>query len=208
MFRTTPARALLRGFSKHPTARSNYSAASGKFRNATSLQQVSHRRPQILQALSRPATTSLLYATKTPFDPISDKQDQKIAKEKLEAQPEEVSLGSSVRQVFEPSPAKQHKEDEMLAGVKADLVTIKETFTLDEVPKESLYLGLAGTIPYAATSLSTVFLAYDINHAHATGSGLVFSPETAHQILDLITPIQIGYGAVVSRISKLRILNC
>ena len=79
-----------------------------------------------------------------------------------------------------------------------DLKTIRETFALNEVPKESLYIGAAGVLPYAATSLSTVVLSYDINHAHATGSGYLFSPETAHQLLDWVTPIQIGYGAVVS----------
>lgn len=69
---------------------------------------------------------------------------------------------------------------------------------MGDVPKESLYLGMAGLLPYAATSLSTVVLAYDINHAHATGgTGYFFAPETAHQLLDLVTPIQIGFGAVI-----------
>jgi hypothetical protein len=69
---------------------------------------------------------------------------------------------------------------------------------LQEVPRESLYLGAAGTLPYLATSLSTVYLAFDINHAGNHGSGYLFSPETAHQILAYLEPIQIGYGAVVS----------
>jgi hypothetical protein len=85
----------------------------------------------------------------------------------------------------------------MTGAIKADLKTIKETFSLADVPRESLYIGAAGVIPYAATSLSTVYLAYDINHAHDTGRGILFSPETAHQLLDIITPVQIGYGAVV-----------
>jgi len=45
--------------------------------------------------------------------------------------------------------------------------------------------------------LSTVYLAWDINQAHAKGSGFLFSADTAHQLLDYITPIQIGYGAVI-----------
>ncbi len=85
----------------------------------------------------------------------------------------------------------------MMGAIRSDIETIKETFSLADVPKESLYIGAAGVIPYAATSLSTVFLAWDINHAHATGNGVLFSPETAHQLLEMITPIQIGYGAVV-----------
>jgi hypothetical protein len=97
----------------------------------------------------------------------------------------------------------------MTGAIKADLRTIKETFSLADVPKESLYIGAAGILPYAATSLSTVFLAYDINHAHDTGRGILFSPETAHQLLDLITPIQIGYGAVVgSKPSRFRVCVC
>lgn len=91
---------------------------------------------------------------------------------------------------------------DMLAGVKSDWATVKETFSMADVPKETLYLGLAGLLPYAATSLSTVALAYDINHAHMYGSGLVFTPELAHQLLDLVTPVQIGFGAVVSDICQ------
>jgi hypothetical protein len=70
---------------------------------------------------------------------------------------------------------------------------------LTDVPRESYYIGAAGVLPYLATSLSTVYLAWDINHAHLHGSGVLFSPETAHQLLAIIEPIQIGYGAVVSQ---------
>ena len=48
-----------------------------------------------------------------------------------------------------------------------------------------------------ATSLSTVYLAFDINHAQDWGTGFLFSSETAELILHVIEPIQIGYGAVV-----------
>ena len=48
-----------------------------------------------------------------------------------------------------------------------------------------------------ATSLSTVYLAYDINHAQAHGSGLLMDPQTAEVLLHIIEPLQIGYGAVV-----------
>ena len=49
-----------------------------------------------------------------------------------------------------------------------------------------------------ATSLSTVYLAYDINHADVHGSGLLIDPANAELLLHIIEPIQIGYGAVVS----------
>ena len=57
---------------------------------------------------------------------------------------------------------------------------------------------MAGVLPYVVTSLSTVYLAFDINHASDTGSGFLFSPKIAEQILHVIEPLQIGYGAVVS----------
>jgi hypothetical protein len=198
MLRATGTRSLLRNITKAPAARSSYSAASSKFRNATPLRQLNNQRPQLLPSLSRPTTTSLLYATKSepPVNKIDKGAERKYAEQKLEAHPEQVSPDSTVRHVFEGS-RKIKDEDEMMSGIRADIGTIKDTFGLAEVPKEPLYFGIAGVLPYAATSLSTVFLAYDINHAHSTGQGLLFSPETAHHLLDLIVPIQIGYGAVV-----------
>lgn len=95
-----------------------------------------------------------------------------------------------------PSPTNSQFENSILITLQK---TIKETFALNEVPRESFYLGLAGTLPYLATSLSTVFLSYNINNAPVTGSTWMFTPENAHQYLAYIEPIQIGYGAVVSR---------
>jgi len=200
MFRTPAARSLLRSLNKAPTARSSYSAASSQFRNTPALRQLSHKRPQVLAALSRPPTATVFYATKStpPLDHIDSKAEKKIAETIIKPDPDGVSGESSVRHVFEQGQApKDESGGEMTAGLKADLETIKETFSLSEVPKESLYIGAAGILPYAATSMSTVFLAFDINHAHNTGSGYLFSPETAHQLLDLVTPIQIGFGAVI-----------
>lgn len=75
---------------------------------------------------------------------------------------------------------------------------IKDTFSLEGTPKEALYLGMAGVIPYLATSLETVYLSYEINRATATGDGLIFSGQTAELMLHMLEPIQVGYGAVVS----------
>lgn len=198
MLRTPATRSLLRSFTKAPTARSSYSVASAKFRNAPTISQLSNRRPQTSQLLVRPAAVSLLYATKSgpPFDRIDEKKEDKYAKEKIEPHPDEVSLRSSTRHVFEESQGEQAK-GELHGGMKHDLETIKDTFSLSEVPKDALYIGAAGVIPYAATSLSTVYLAFDINHSHTHGVGYLFSPETAHQLLALVTPVQIGYGAVI-----------
>jgi hypothetical protein len=74
--------------------------------------------------------------------------------------------------------------------------TIKETFSLAEVPREAYYMGLAGTLPYLATSVSTVYLAWELNHANA-GYGMIFSSKDATYLLSLIEPLQIGYGASI-----------
>ncbi|KAM3065891.1 hypothetical protein ACMFMG_009883 [Clarireedia jacksonii] len=194
MLRTSATRSLLRNFTKAPTSRASYSIGSASLRNTSPL---SLKRPQILASLSCRTTPSLFYATKSssepPYDKINVKAEEALSHSKIEPHPEQISAESSVRHVFEESPAPNNDH----GSVKDDLQTIKETFALNDVPKESLYIGAAGVIPYAATSASTVWLAYDINHAHATGQGIMFSPETAHQLLDLITPVQVGYGAVI-----------
>jgi len=194
MLRSSATRSLLRSFTKVPTAKSIYSAASPKFNNASLSRTLSYSRPHVLP-LTRPTAASVFYATKSgpPFDRIDEKHEHDVAEKKIKPHPDEVSEGSSVRHVFEEAQAPKEEH----GGIRADLETIKDTFALTDVPKESLYIGAAGVLPYAATSLSTVYLAFDINHAHATGQGYLFSPETAHQLLDLITPIQVGYGAVI-----------
>jgi len=63
-------------------------------------------------------------------------------------------------------------------------------------------LGLAGVMPYLATSLSTVYCAWEINHAAATGSGLLMSERSAELLLHILEPLQIGYGAVVGNVTN------
>lgn len=84
---------------------------------------------------------------------------------------------------------------------------IKETFALDDVPREALYFGMAGVVPYVATSLSTIYLAWDINHAAATGEGFLLSGQTAELLLHILEPLQIGYGAVVSSRLVVRLIS-
>ncbi|EEP80463.1 conserved hypothetical protein [Uncinocarpus reesii 1704] len=86
---------------------------------------------------------------------------------------------------------------DMMAGVKNDAKIIKETFSLKDVPKEALYLGLAGVMPYLATSLQTVYLSWEMNNALTTGSGKFISGESAELLMNVIEPLQIGYGAVI-----------
>ena len=81
--------------------------------------------------------------------------------------------------------------------------TIRDTFSLEEVPRQAYYMGMAGVIPYAATSIATVYCAWDINYAAETGSGFILSERTAELFLHIIEPIQVGYGAVVSLLVSL-----
>ncbi|KAJ5107974.1 hypothetical protein N7456_004649 [Penicillium angulare] len=88
-------------------------------------------------------------------------------------------------------------EVDMMAGMKSEAKVIKDTFSLNEVPKEALYLGMAGVVPYLATSLQTVALSYEINHAAQTGDGLIFSGQSAELMLHMLEPVQVAYGAVI-----------
>lgn len=134
-----------------------------------------------------------------PYDKLDRKAEEEVAKKTLEARSEEVSTKSNVPHVFEQRPeGKEDSDANMGGGLESDLKTVYETFALKKVPRESYYLGAAGVLPYAATSLSTVYLTYDISHAQANdNNGILISPETAYQMLKIIEPIQIGYGAVI-----------
>lgn len=59
-----------------------------------------------------------------------------------------------------------------------------------------MVLGLAGVLPYAATSLGTVYCAYEISHA-VGGYGYLMSAKSAELLLHILEPLEIGYGAVV-----------
>ncbi|OAX85315.1 hypothetical protein ACJ72_00310 [Emergomyces africanus] len=97
-----------------------------------------------------------------------------------------------------PQPKAEEEEDiDMMAGVKGDMKIIRETFSLKEVPKEALYLGLAGVLPYLATSLQTVYLSWEMNNAITTGTGHYISGQTAEMMMSILEPLQVGYGAVI-----------
>ncbi|KAI4268668.1 MAG: hypothetical protein L6R35_006741 [Caloplaca aegaea] len=164
------------------------------------------KRPRSLALTAyRPLPTSLQrWASTTSGPPFVEpdkkelKHEKTVAKEELEPHPEEVNSASSVHQIFhEKGTPDEEKDEDMLAGVYADLRVIKETFALNEVPREAFFIGLAGLLPYAATSLSTVYLAWDINHAALSGQGFLLSGESAELLLHIIEPLQMGYGAVI-----------
>ncbi|MCJ1376560.1 hypothetical protein MMC20_007803 [Loxospora ochrophaea] len=151
---------------------------------------------------SRPVTLALQRYASTkdvnPYDNIDEKSEAKVARSEIEPEPELVSTDSSVRHVFgEEGVEEQEKDTDMLAGVKQDMRTIRDTFALSDVPREALFIGMAGVLPYLATSLSTVYLAWDINHSASTGSGFLLSGQTAELLLHIVEPLQIGWGAVI-----------
>lgn len=200
MLRSGASRSLARSVANQASAtRQNFASTSVKLQSFSQNRVLSYTSQRNLAlALHKPALTSLRrYATNTK-DGMDSKLEKQAAKEKLEPHPEAVSVGSSVRQVFhEEGVEDPKKEDDMMAGIKADVKTIKETFTLSETPKEALVFGLAGVLPYLGTSLSTCYLAWDINHAAHTGAGFLLDGKTAETLLHALEPIQIGYGAVI-----------
>ncbi len=58
-------------------------------------------------------------------------------------------------------------------------------------------MGMAGVLPYGATALTTVYCAYEINHAAEAGNGLFLDEKSAEALLHIVEPLQVGYGAVV-----------
>ncbi|KAI1371766.1 hypothetical protein F4677DRAFT_434634 [Hypoxylon crocopeplum] len=162
-------------------------------------------RPTFTRALiphNIPPIQKARYVSKSPSglqhgrDPEEEKE---IGQQKLEANPEVVTTESSVRHLCEPDSRKGEKP--IKHGIKDDLETVKDTFALSSVPREPYFLGLAGTLPYLATSVSTVYLSWDLNTEWPSTSNLVnntlISHDTAHQLLSVIEPIQLGYGAVI-----------
>ncbi|KAK4234212.1 hypothetical protein C8A03DRAFT_38028 [Achaetomium macrosporum] len=143
------------------------------------------------------------FSTKPPLQPKGIDRDfeKEVAQKKLETRPEEVTSQSSVRHVLEESQAPPDENPDVMVDLKNDLNTVKETFALGSVPREAYALGLAGTLPYLATSLSTVFLSWNLNIDYPTQSlhlnSLLFDHDAAAHWLQVLEPIQVGYGAVI-----------
>ncbi|KAH8890293.1 hypothetical protein GQ53DRAFT_722271 [Thozetella sp. PMI_491] len=150
-----------------------------------------------------PRASRAEYSTKPPLQP--NKRDvareKEVGRQKLESHPELVSTESSVRHVLEPSQAPPDDSRDVLRDAKEDIEKVKETFALSSVPRQPYALGLAGTLPYLATSISTVYLSWDLKTTWPTDSNFLnsflVSHETATQWLQALEPIQIGYGAVI-----------
>ncbi|KAI9888279.1 MAG: hypothetical protein M1814_000769 [Vezdaea aestivalis] len=195
MIRTLPSTALCRASFRA------LSSSSKQFMKASPSRHIpGTKRPQL--ALSpyhaRPTAVALMPFSTTQWklkDKIDLKTEAAVRKEKLEAHPEAVSTTSTTGKALDMS--KNDDDIDMMAGIKSDFRAIRETFDLSSVPREAYLIGLAGVLPYLATSASTFYLAWDINYAFLHGQGFLLSGEMAEKLLHLIEPIQVGYGAVI-----------
>ncbi|KAF2720193.1 hypothetical protein K431DRAFT_286035 [Polychaeton citri CBS 116435] len=131
-------------------------------------------------------------------DQINLEAEHKASEKTLKPHPELVSTSSSTHPITsEVGVENEEKDVDMMAGIKHDLQTIRDTFSLQDVPKEAYYIGMAGVLPYLATSLSTVYCAWEINHTTLHGAGFLLSEKTAELLLHILEPLQVGYGATI-----------
>lgn len=132
MLRTTAARPFLKGFVNVKLTKSSYDAAASASRLGSNAQfhSLSTKRPTAIAVRPvRSVTVSILrYATgpskNNPLDTIDKSAEKKVGAQEIEAHPDLVSGGSSVRHVFESSPGAAEKDADMMAGIKADIVSL------------------------------------------------------------------------------------
>ncbi|KAL5584406.1 hypothetical protein FOVSG1_013795 [Fusarium oxysporum f. sp. vasinfectum] len=136
-----------------------------------------------------------------PKQPIDIEAERKRGQELLQSNPSVVSSKSSVANAASTAQGSKSADQDMTSELKHDIHVVKDTFTFTDVPRESSILGLAGTLPYLGTSLSTVFLAWDLNKPIPTGNSfydaIMIDHETAKYLLSALEPLQLGYGAVI-----------
>ncbi|QDS74770.1 hypothetical protein FKW77_001576 [Venturia effusa] len=155
---------------------------------------LSSKRPRAIAT----STYKLNLRSSSKYDKPDTKLEEKVRKEKIEAHPELVSTTSSTHALFSELGTKDPEKDtDMTAGIAADLKTIKDTFDLSDVPKKAYWLGLAGVLPYLATSVATIGVAQEMNVAHEQGMGYIMTAEQAEHLLHILEPLQVGYGAVI-----------
>ncbi|KAH7193872.1 uncharacterized protein B0J16DRAFT_86764 [Fusarium flagelliforme] len=136
-----------------------------------------------------------------PKQPIDYEAERKRGEELLQSDPKHVSTSSTTANTSTAAQGSTSADEDMGSELKHDIGIVKDTFTFTNVPRESRILGLAGTLPYLGTSLSTVFLAWDLNKPIPTGNAfydaIMVDHETAKYYLSLLEPLQLGYGAVI-----------
>ncbi|KAK5075820.1 hypothetical protein LTR24_009854 [Lithohypha guttulata] len=203
MFRTRAARAVPKSLTtfrttstRTPLTKFTQQAA---FRTSTRSVKTS---PILALAVQQPLRKSLVRYASGGGSQIVYGQDPEAEKnlqsQKIVAVPEEVTTTSTVHKAFQEKGVEQEEQDvDMMAGIRSDFTTIVDTFSLKDVPQRAMYMGLAGVVPYLATSLSTVVLSFDIQYAANHGTGFLMSGEVSEQLLHIIEPLQLGYGATI-----------
>ncbi|KAM6532535.1 hypothetical protein FSOLCH5_001959 [Fusarium solani] len=189
-------------------SRSLWHLASGASPSTVKLATQTSPRFAIVPLLRQPAR--IAFSSKSdkenkdpppPYRTIDREAERKRGQELLGSDPSKVSSQSSVRHVLEEPQAPPTGEHDMAGELKHDIDIVKDTFRFKSVPRESHILGLAGTLPYMGTSLSTVFLAWDLNKQWPTGNAfydtIFVDHETAKYLLSIIEPLQLAYGAVI-----------
>ncbi|KAK6332722.1 hypothetical protein TWF696_002746 [Orbilia brochopaga] len=120
---------------------------------------------------------------------------------KLESNPAEVTTVSSIRPIFETSQAAQQGADaegpSLKTGLRHDLSIVRETFAFKEVPKEVLFFGAAGLVPYVATTACSLYLAWEEGNIAEHGASHFITSETANTLLQSLEQVQVGFGAVI-----------
>ncbi|KAM7195023.1 Protein of unknown function (DUF3429) domain containing protein [Rhypophila sp. PSN 637] len=162
----------------------------------------------LLRAAAKPPTTStrivplLLqaqFSTKLPSSQRDVKLEKEVAQQKLSSHPERVTTTSSIPGYVEGENAPSDPEMPKGSELVSDLNTVKETLALNNVPREPYALGLAGTLPYLATSCGTVYFSWVLNTDASSTllNNFLVSKDTATYLLQTLEPIQVGYGAVI-----------
>lgn len=197
MLRTGASRLALRSIAA-PAVRpaASFCVAPLAAQRVTTFSSIASRRPQPSPfAQCKPLSATIPRRTLTNERKEAEKR---YAQEEIKPTPETVSATSSIHPVIGEVTGDERPPQEMKVskGVQGDLETIKETFSLKDVPRQALYVGMAGVLPYLATSVSTVACAYEINHSVA-GYGYLMSAQTASTMLQVLEPLQVGYGAVI-----------
>ncbi|KAK4941376.1 hypothetical protein LTR10_018645 [Elasticomyces elasticus] len=202
MFRTTAVRSIPRSFAsvQAPKSRMNLYNHVLKASLRTSARPAKATRVLSL-TVARPFHTSLVrYESKAGLEAAQydiKKAEKTLGEQTLKPVPDAVSLSSSTRAAASEMTSDHDDDVDMMAGIRSDFTTIVDTFSLRDVPRRALYVGLAGVVPYLATSLTTVYLSFDIQYAATHGQGFLMSGETAEALLHIIEPIQLGYGASI-----------
>lgn len=120
------ARSTLR-FIASSNRRTSSLAIANALKASTSRTQSFSRSCSLALTVHKPWSHSLqrFASTINPADQVDQKSEKKVANEVIESHPEEVSVDSSVRQIFHEkgTPDEDEEEDvEMLADVYSDIV--------------------------------------------------------------------------------------